>query len=290
MQTRALATLLEISRQGSFATAAEHLNMTLSAVSMQMKSLEAQLGVTLFDRSFRPPKLTSLGRSVCAHGENMLAAERDLLTACVPNDQLVGNFKIGFVPTASVRLLPEFLIRAKELAPDARFNIETGLSEVLEARVLAGHLDAAVITSSANLHSRLTARSLRLERLAYAAPQSMQAHDATALFGTMPFFQFLPQSGVGEIIAAHVRTHIRDKRSTIVLDSVEAIMECVNMGIGFTLLPEPDILRYATKDVCLLPDGAQPIFRELVLAVAQKGSTANRIDQIAALFGNTGGD
>ena len=64
MQTHLLKTLLKISQVQSFALAAEHLNMTLSAVSMQMKSLEEQLDASLFDRKFRPPKLTPLGLAV----------------------------------------------------------------------------------------------------------------------------------------------------------------------------------------------------------------------------------
>ena len=62
MQTLPLKTLLKIKQVQSFAMTAEHLNMTLSAVSMQMKTLEQQLGVSLFDRQFRPPQTDSNGR------------------------------------------------------------------------------------------------------------------------------------------------------------------------------------------------------------------------------------
>ena len=51
MQTRHLKTLVQIARVGSFATAASQLNMTLSTLSMQMKTLEEELNASLFDRT-----------------------------------------------------------------------------------------------------------------------------------------------------------------------------------------------------------------------------------------------
>ena len=135
MQTRSLRTLSEIAKVGSFATAAGNLNMTLSALSMQMKSLEAELGVELFDRTFRPPKLTPMGRSICDHAADVLAAEDVLRVACNPVDELAGQYRLGFVMTASVRLLPGFLIAARERARRANLRVVTGLSETLEAQM-----------------------------------------------------------------------------------------------------------------------------------------------------------
>ena len=53
MQTRSLVTLVRISQVQFFSKAAELEGMTLSALSMQMKALEAEFGVNLFDRSCR---------------------------------------------------------------------------------------------------------------------------------------------------------------------------------------------------------------------------------------------
>ena len=79
MNIRALETLVQISQVQSFSTAAEIRNMTLSAVSMQMKALEAELDVELFDRQSRPPRLTPLGRQVAVQARAILS-ERDGLT------------------------------------------------------------------------------------------------------------------------------------------------------------------------------------------------------------------
>ncbi len=284
MQTRALRTLLEIDRAGSFAGAAEAQNMTLSAVSMQMKALETELGAMLFDRAFRPPKLTPIGRAVTQEATRMIQAEAAMITACRPSDRLTGRFRVGFVPTASVRLLPSFLRNARHEAPDARFEIETGLSETLQDRVLSGHLDGAVLTASDASPPGLAYHILRKEPLVYAAPRDHAGQSPEALFRTLPFLHFLPQSGIGKLIAAHVAGPKRQAGTSIFLDSVEAIMECVDEGIGFTLLPAPDIARHVGRRGEVVTTEAPGLHRHLVYAHAVRGASDGAADQIVGLF------
>ncbi|MEM7240048.1 MAG: LysR family transcriptional regulator, partial [Pseudomonadota bacterium] len=146
MQIRSLATLVTIARTGSFQRAANELNMTLSAVSMQMKTLEAALETDLFDRSTRPPQLTPLGRSVERKARDVLAAEAQMISLCAADGALSGTYQIGFVPTASVRLAPTMLRQVRRTFPDVRIEMTTGLSDDLTHRVEAGELDAAVVT------------------------------------------------------------------------------------------------------------------------------------------------
>ncbi len=250
--------------------------MTLSAVSMQMKSLEGDLGVTLFDRAHRPPKLTPDGRRICDHAEAVLKAESALLATSQSRTGLSGIYRMGFVPTASVRLLPDFLMAAERDAPQASFEIATDLSDALEDRVLSGDLDAAVITASSDQRG-LQMDVLRHEALSYA---SCHPGNLEVLFATLPFLHFLPKSGIGKLIANHVGG--RASR-TITLDSVEAIMECVNRGIGFTLLPAPDIERFAVPDVIKT---AEPggLSRDLVLITRTTSQTSDLRTGIYTLF------
>ncbi len=281
MQTRNLKTLLKISNVSSFSAAAEELNMTLSTVSMQMTALETELGSKLFDRAFRPPRLTPIGRAVCDHAEQLVTAERGLLDACSGEADLTGHYRVGFVPTASIRLLPGFLIRAQKIAGDAQFEIETGLSEVLETGVLSGRLDAAVLTPSPVQQPELEHRTLRQEPLAYAAAETVSGCTAAELFERLPFFHFLPESGIGKLIALKLDEQGLRSDKPIFLDSVEAIMECVNKGIGFTLLPEPDIRRYGLDSTYVLES---PGHRDLALVTRKGGLPSRATDHLESLF------
>jgi len=266
MQTRSLKTLVKIAQVNSFAVAAEQLNMTLSAVSMQMKSLENELGVLLFDREYRPPKLTPLGRSVVRQAGAMIHEEDTLMRICNPDDRLTGRFRLGFVTTASTRLLPAFLKHARKKAPDATFDLESGLSEPLERKVSSGQLDAAVITLSGEVDRRLRTRILREEQLVFAGPRGTGAGSLNALIRTTPFLHFMPNTGIGRLIAEEMsKSTTGDLHSKIILDSVEAIMECVKQGIGFTLLPEPDVKRYSDDSVQVIYPKGEGIRRKLAL-------------------------
>lgn len=284
MQTRALRTLVEIGRVGSFARAAEQLNMTLSAVSMQMKSLESDLGARLFDRAFRPPTLTPVGRAVCLHAEKLVSVEEAMIQVCRPDDRLSGTFRIGFVVTASVRMLPKFLIRSAERAPDAQFDVETGLSEDLETRVLSGQLDGAILTASPNPHPRIGYQTLRDERFVYAVPAGCPGHSSSDLFGKLPFFHFMPQTGIGKIIATQTSDPGQRKGKRIYLDSVEAIMECVNEGLGFALLPEPDVQRYISARSRILEAPDPGASRTLVYASLSTPEAAAQVDRVVAIL------
>ncbi len=280
MQTRVLRTLVMIARVGSFARAADELHMTVSGVSMQMKALETQLGVDIFDRSFRPPKLTPGGRQVAAHAVDLLAAEERLLGLSRGDESPAGRFQIGFVATAGVRLLPDFLLTAAEAAPGARFDVEVDVSEVLEAKVANGLMDAAVITAPESPNPTLELVTLRDEDIVFAVPR-VRADD-----GTLPFIQFAPDVGIGKLIARYMARYgpASWEQATLVLNGVEAIMECVKRGIGYTLLPEPDVRRCADNDLVVITKPQEPLSRQLAFATMPTGPVGRQLSAFVALF------
>ena len=284
MQTRSLKTLVWIAKVGSFAKAAEQLNMTLSAVSMQMKALESELGAALFDRSVRPPRLTPMGRAIVEQATELLQREQSLLEICRAGEALVGQFRIGFVTTAAVRLLPGFLDQAQRRAPGASFALETGLSKALQAKVLSGRLDAAIVTDADGLPDKLSAIVLREDPFVFAAHASLTGAGLVGLMRDHRFFHFMPDTGIGKLIAGEMSRHKPGWRSDpVVLDNLEAIMECVSTGLGFTLLPAPDVARYRTEDVVVLPS-PNPLRRRLVLAVARGSVTTRHAQALAGLL------
>jgi DNA-binding transcriptional LysR family regulator len=284
MNLRALRTLAAIDDLGSFQRVAEHLHMTLSSVSMQMKGLEAELGAPLFDRAFRPPRLTPLGREVAQAARGILSESDRIAALAGDPGALAGSYRIGFVLTASVRLLPPMLLRARKRHPAARFAIETGLSETLMRRVLHGDLDAAVVTRPGEPRALLHEVTLRTEELVYALSASAAAMSTEAAMAQLTFIQFTPETGIGRLIADHVATRFGGPARGIVLDGIEAVMECVRLGVGFTALPEPDVRRYAAAGVVVRPLGEPPITRDLTLVTFRDSHIRAQLDALVALF------
>ena len=282
MQTRTLRTLSRIARAGSFVEAAEQLNMTLPTLSMQVKSLESELGLTLFDRSFRPPLLTPKGREIVEAARAVIAAEDSLLAAATPGEALSGNYALGFVSTASVRMLPRFLQSARSELPRASFTFESGLSETLVDRVLSGQLDAAVITVAGPVDADLIRYDLREEALLFAAHASQGSLDE--LLEDATFLHFMPRTGIGKLIATAMQGSRPAHAPTIVLDTLEGIMECVRQGIGFTLLPEPDIARYSSEEIVTFSPLKPGLSRKLALVVRRDGPIADGAERLSALL------
>lgn len=283
MRLRHLTTLVSINQLGSFQKTADSLNMTLSNVSMQMKSLEEEVGVQLFDRAYRPPKLTPVGRRFARHAQSVLNAADKMLETCRSQDELVGDYRIGFVLTSSIRLLPAFLARAREIAPNARFSVETGLSDELIGRVERGSLDAAVVTR-VDLPPGINACLLANEELVFCLPKSAEETSIEDCMNTMSFIHFMPNTGIGRLIATHLKRHDFHPKDVIVLDSVEAVAECVRAGVGFSILPAPDIERHNRKDMLLRSLSGDGVTRDLVLAYQENGPLENRAKQLSELL------
>jgi len=283
MQTRSLETLVRISKVQSFSVAAELQGMTLSALSMQMKALEVEFGLELFDRSCRPPRLTPVGRQIAEQAENVIAQAQLLQNLTIPNDSLVGHFRVGFIQSASVRILPKFIQRARVETPQGSFQYLTGLSEHLADLVLNNQIDAAVVTQVEGLSDDLRYDVIARENLALVVPTTRAKTPIAELPDTLPFIHFMPSTGIGRLIAKHQETLTRKPANILVLDSIEAAMECVKFGLGYTILPLPDIKRYRDEHVFIHPPGSSRIDRSLSFVTRRDAQTARWRSQILAL-------
>lgn len=283
MNLRALRTLVEIDRVGSFALTAERLGQTLPAVSTQMKALERELNIALFDRAHRPPMMTPIARTVVEHAKRILVEVDAIQSIQLRDDVLQGVIRIGFVSTASVRLMPGFLSRARALHPNVRFEVETGLSTDLIAAVLAARLDTAVVTEMPRLPAQTSFRALLSEPFVLAVPKSARRWTLERCARELTQIQFAPETGIGLLAEQHLKDRALAPSSRLEMDSVEAVMGCVNAGVGFALLPRPDAERYAV-DAVIRSNLAPPFERRLGLVTRQSSMLHGQIETVAALF------
>jgi DNA-binding transcriptional LysR family regulator len=98
MQLRQLKTLIAIADTGSFHAAAEVVCITQSAVSMQMKNLEDQLQIELFERSVRPPRLSNSAQLILEQARKIVELSDNLLGTSPVAGQFAGFIRIGSIP------------------------------------------------------------------------------------------------------------------------------------------------------------------------------------------------
>lgn len=289
MNLAGLETLVTIQRVGSFSRAASIRNMTLSALSMQMKSLEHELGIGLFDRSFRPPRLTPLGQQVAADASKVVEAQALLRARCVPSDQLLGALRIGFVPSMAARVLPRFLQAVADQAPMATIQFSSGLSEDLCAMVRTGQLDAALVTEIPEATHDLHTDKMALEEMVVVAPRDGTASTLAELSQGGTFFHFKPQSGIGRLIAGYCKQMNFEPADTIVLDHIETIVSCVSASLGYSLLPRPDVVHYGGDLVRFFSCLPTPVHRRLSLVSRDDSLTSHWRPHLVRLLASSFG-
>lgn len=239
MKLSFFATLEAVLRTGSLAAAAREMHVTPSAVSMQMKQLEAHFGQPLFDRaglSVRPRPIALEIAETMRDAMGRLESLRRRTDARVQ-----GQVRLGVIETMQATLLPAAMawLRAQHPALHVR-PVRGRSSELLEA-VKAGELDAAVVVQPATGGSQRLAwyPVLKREMVLVAPPAATEAR-APALLKAHEWIRFDPETGTGRLAARWVRRHAPGARATIDLQSVQAIVALVSAGLGVSVVPEPD--------------------------------------------------
>lgn len=237
MSLRSLRTLLAIAERGSFAAAAKACHLTESAVSMQMKALEAELGVELFDRTVRPPALTREALGLLEHAESALQAYERLLAKGRSEPEVAGVLRLGAVPSVMAALLPRALAQLARRYPGVHVTVTMGLSAELVERISAGKLDAAVVSELRRTPRGLVWQPFLEEPLVLVAPLDAPDEDGAALLARYPFIRYTRQAWVGELIDDLLKRRRLAVREAMTLDTLEAVTAMVHHGLGVSIIP-----------------------------------------------------
>jgi DNA-binding transcriptional LysR family regulator len=155
MSIRHLRTLLAIAERGSFAAAARDVHLTESAVSMQMKALEMELGVPLFDRTKRPPVLTENAQGMLPEIKALVKNYERLSRRKDEVPPIKGQLRLGAVPSVITGLLPAALAALRQKHPGVHVEIAMALSAELVERVGRRRLDGAIVSELGKVPSGL---------------------------------------------------------------------------------------------------------------------------------------
>jgi DNA-binding transcriptional LysR family regulator len=138
---RTLAVAMDL---GSFARAAERLGRTQSAISLQMRRLEAQLGQKLFRKQGRGVALTDAGDAVLGYARRILELN-DEAVAAVKGAALAGAVRLGVHQDCAEAWLPAVLARFARAHPAVHITAQVERNAVLLDRLAHGALDLALV-------------------------------------------------------------------------------------------------------------------------------------------------
>lgn len=260
---RHLQTFVTIADCGSFASAADRIGLTQSAVSMQIKTIENDLQQKLFDRNHRSPRINDLGESLLPTMREIIRLSDELRSLAGQSDELTGKLLLGVISSVSTGILPEAIMNLKQESPHLTVKIVNGQSDELFRCVSDGSLDAAIITETGRSFPDIRCRTISEEPIMIVAPSNYADKDESDLFRELPFIRFNRQTGTGRIIESQLRKRKIKVNETMELDSIEAILEMVAEGVGVSIVPEHCVTARYLKDLHILPFGNPMVTRRV---------------------------
>lgn len=135
-----------LSQTGHFGRAAEVCAVSQPALSVQIKELEEMLGTPLFERGPRRVRLTRFGQSFLARSREILRAVDDLEDlARTAQGRLVGQLRIGVIPTIAPYLLPTIIKNLSQTYDGADIHVRETQTSNLLRELADGRIDTAIV-------------------------------------------------------------------------------------------------------------------------------------------------
>lgn len=145
MELSDLKVFSAVARCGGITRAASELNTVPSNVTTRIRTLEAEIGVPLFERHARGMTLTGAGRRLLPYADRLASLSRQALVAARDDGVPKGTLTIGSMETAAAVRLPPLLTRFHQSYPAVQLHLKTGPTAALVADVLNAALDGAFV-------------------------------------------------------------------------------------------------------------------------------------------------
>lgn len=144
---------LALSKHGNFKRAAETLDISQPALSLQIQKLEDEIGFKLFNRNINPIHVTEDGKLFLIKTQEVIAGVIQLqnFTAEIKEDYS-GRLKVGIIPTLAPFLVPLFIESLEEDYPNLQLIIKEQITEHVVNNVRNGELDVGIISTPIDVY------------------------------------------------------------------------------------------------------------------------------------------
>ncbi len=236
---------MAVAEEGGFVRASQRLHMSQPPLSLQIKSLESDIGVRLFDRSSRGTRVSVAGEAFYGEARAILARVEqagDLARRAALGD--TGTLAIGFVSTADYHVLPLALKRFRHSNPGVQVQLRELTTDAQLVEIEAGRIDLGVALAPIDEPS-LQFEPLLEERLILAAPldhplgapsRPVRLHALAGEAFVMAPRRLAP--GLHDLTIAFCRSAGFVPRISQYAQQMQTVISLVSSGFGFALVPE----------------------------------------------------
>lgn len=239
MEIYQLRTFITVAQQGHLTQAAEILHLSQPAVTAQIKALEEETGVSLFERSSSGVLLTEAGKLLLPEAEKILAGSRDMLNRAKSlRGQLAGKLRVGTILSPDTLRLGPWLSVLRSAYPLVQMSTMQGVSGGVLNEVRKKELDAGFFIGR---NPYQTVHTLPLLDLPYvvAVPnglrEALEGADWREL-GRYPWVGASQFSSLSKLHAEVWRERNIAPKKVGDIDQEQSMQACVEAGLGLCML------------------------------------------------------
>lgn len=252
MENRNAKTFVKIVEAGSFTRAAELLGYSQAAVTAQIKAMEKELGVPLFDRIGKRVYLTHEGKTFLPYALNMLKAEEEALSSIKNDGPLTGSLSICAPSSYADHVLPGLVLKYRNLHPGVFISVRTSdYVDDTTQRLARGEIDFLVrLDEGSNTPGFITIAS-RPEPLIFVTYPGNPVLNRDILnireAISNQFITSTREIGYSAILEKKLLGMGIEFEPVMDIGSVEAIIQILRGRFGVALLPEYVVSDYINK-------------------------------------------
>ena len=238
IQLAHLQTLATVARHGSFSRAARELRLTQPAVSMQVRQLEQELGLSLLERVGKRTYTTKAGELLLAHaGRAMRELERGLELVQELRGIVAGRIRLGTSASFSIYLLPSALRRFRARYPRTELVVVTGNAPEITRAVVANELDVGIVSLPVRERELVVTAFHRDELVAIGPPGRRwpRPRATAAELAREPLILFEQGATLRRVIDDWFRRGGAAPALPMELGNTEAIKKLVESGLGLSV-------------------------------------------------------
>lgn len=244
MNLRDVKYLITVAETCHFGQAAERCFISQPTLSGQIKKLEEELGVVLFERTNRSVVVTPIGEKIMVHARLLLEQVHIIQQlAHAHQDPLAGSLRLGIIPTLSPYLLPLILTPLRQRYPKLKLVLSEDITDNLIKRLNAHEIDAALLATLPD-EADLVATPLFDEPfwLAYPPghPLGQQKHISQNDLNNLELLLLSDGHCLTQqvmLVCQHASKKSTENTADLRATSLETLLHLVAAGFGCTLVP-----------------------------------------------------
>jgi len=251
MQIESLKVFCDLVETGSFTKAAQINQVTQSAVSQQISSLERNFKSLLIERSKKQFRLTREGQVLYEYSQQVLQLFRTLGSKLMETKEMVsGTVRVATIYSIGLHDLPPYLQRYLKLYPTVKVHVEYRRANQVYEEVIGNVVDLGLVAYPAK-DKKLEIAPLRKDPLVLICnPQHPLANRPSvrlkALSGEK-FIGFEPDIPTRRALDRLLKSHGVKVQHVMEFDNIETVKRAVEIGAGVAIVPEGTVVQEVTR-------------------------------------------